>query len=76
MMFYHLFKNLTLTDLMRNSSGLVFDTWQKAYRYYQEPHSNHNSDPLDRNNLVKILDDESKIESLDEKDKNLNAGDV
>lgn len=76
MMLHHPFKNPTLTDLMRDPSGLVFDTWQDAYRYYQKRHSDHESDPLDMDNPVKMLDDESETESLDGKDKNLNAGDV
>lgn len=75
-MLHHPFKNPTLTDLMRDPSGLVFDTWQEAYRYCQERHSDHESDPLDMDNPVKMLDDESETESLDKKDKNLNAGDV
>lgn len=76
MMLHHPFKNPTLTDLMRDPSGLVFDTWQEAYRYCQERHSDHESDPLDMDNPMIILDDEPDTESLDKKDKNLNAGDV
>lgn len=61
---------------MQNLSRLVFHTWQKVYQYYQKRHFDHNSNSLDIDNLMIILNNKSEIESLDKKNKNLNAGDI
>lgn len=55
---------------------LVFNTWQKAYQYYQKYYFDYKLDPLDMDNLVKILDDKSKTKYLDQKYKYFNTENI
>ena len=73
MMLHHPFKEASLIDLLRDDSGLAFDTWQEAYQYCKNHHSKHESDPL--GTTLDVLDDESDTESLSE-DKCLNGDEV
>ena len=78
-MLHHSFRNTSLTNLLRNESELTFDIWQKAYQYCQNHHHYHESDSLSASTTTSEIatsDVESKIESLNDQEKNVDVKNI